>query len=249
LPDPRRHRGPDPRDAVAFDEQALPRLRQGVADYGWLLSRGYAELSALKLVGDRYHLTERQRMAVRRCSCPDVAVVRRAEHQIDIKSVSDQPLCIDGFNVLMTLEAGLGGAVVLIGRDGCARDLLGIHGTYRRVLETGPALELLGNQLVLSGVTQATWLLDSPVSNSGRLKGVITTLAMERGWKWNVELVINPDPILATSSEIVVTSDAAILDRCKRWVNLARMILESEILSAWRLNLCVEPDSGVDNRT
>ena len=42
-----------------------------MADFSWLLTRGYAEKGALKLVGDRFSLTERQRLAVMRSACSD----------------------------------------------------------------------------------------------------------------------------------------------------------------------------------
>ena len=61
MPDTRNHRGPDPRDDDAFGPHAWPALRQAVAELSWLLERGYASTSALKLVGDRWSLTERQR--------------------------------------------------------------------------------------------------------------------------------------------------------------------------------------------
>ena len=63
MPDSRKHRGAAPEDAVAFGAEALPRLREAGVDFCWLLSRGYAHRSGIKIVGDRYALTERQRLA------------------------------------------------------------------------------------------------------------------------------------------------------------------------------------------
>ena len=37
-----------------------------MSDLSWLLEKGYADRSALKLVGDRYRLRQRQRTADRR---------------------------------------------------------------------------------------------------------------------------------------------------------------------------------------
>src|SRR5206468_10760748 len=127
LPDSRSHRGPDPRDAEAFGPAAIGPLRQAVAELSWLLERGYATTSALKLVGDRYALTERQRAAVRRCACSDSALSRRSRHRAGPDQTRGQVVELDGFNVLTTVEAALGGAVVLRGRDGCDRDLAGVH--------------------------------------------------------------------------------------------------------------------------
>jgi hypothetical protein len=56
MPDRRTHRGPHPEDERLFAADGLPILRQAVADLCWLLSRGYAPESSLKLVGDCYDL-------------------------------------------------------------------------------------------------------------------------------------------------------------------------------------------------
>ena len=37
-----------------------------------------------------------------------------------------------------------------------------------------------------------------------------------------MELVQDPDALLAETSQIVATADSAILDRCTAWINLAR---------------------------
>jgi hypothetical protein len=181
MPDTRTHRGPDPRDAEAFSPRAIPSIRAGVDHLSWLLSRGYAHTSALKLVGDRWGLTERQRMAVLRCSCPDESRERRGRHRRHFEDVRGRAIAIDGFNVLTTVEAALGGAPVLRARDGCLRDVAGLHGTYRKVEETRPAIALIGEFLADRGVGPTLWCLDRPVSNSGRLAEAIRATAADRG--------------------------------------------------------------------
>jgi hypothetical protein len=137
----------------------------------------------------------------------------------------------------MVLEAALGGGVVLVGRDGCCRDVLGIHGSYHRVQETEPALRLIGEWTHEWGVSGCHWWLDKPVSNSGRLRALILEVAAAYGWNWPVDLVRDPDAVLAASSRVVVTADSAILDRCQRWVNLARAILTRSIPGAKLVDL------------
>ena len=119
----------------------LPRLREAVADFSLLLTKGYAAPSALKLVGDRFSLTQRQRLAVMRSSCSDQQQRSRLARQAPIEAVAGQPIAIDGYNLLITVEAALSGGLIFQGRDGCLRDLASIHGTYRKVEETVPALE------------------------------------------------------------------------------------------------------------
>jgi hypothetical protein len=233
VPDTRKHRGPGPQDSSWFGPGARPALSAAASDLSWLLSRGYAELSALKLVGDRYRLVERQRIAVRRSACTDAALASRRLRQIGLESLRGQPVRIDGFNLILTLESALGGGVVLKGRDGCYRDLAGVHGTYRRVEETRPALELAARLLTSWGVGQCTWLLDAPVSNSGRLAAMIR--AMDTGW--SAEVVPNPDTLLIQPGAIVATSDAGILDRCGHWVSLAHFLVDEGVPGAFLVNL------------
>jgi len=227
VPDKRAHRGPDPRDALAFGTPSRPALRAAVADLSWLLGRGYAPVSALKLTGDRWRLTERQRQAVRRAACSDEARERRLARQVNAANLAGRNLLIDGFNVLTTIEAALGGAVVLVCRDQACRDIAGVHGSYRKVAETEPALEKLAGVLVELGLRQIGWLFDRPVSNSGRIRSLVLQTAAARSLDWSVELVDNPDPALERSREIVATSDSVILDGCSRWFNLARHVIEA----------------------
>jgi hypothetical protein len=202
-------------------------LRAAVSDLSWLLGRGYAPVSALKLVGDRRGLTERQRMAVRRSACSDEDRSRRQATRITEADLAGMELWIDGFNVLTTLESHLGGGVVLHCRDGTFRDLAGVHGTYRRVVETTPALEILASHIEDLGVGPVRWLFDRPVSNSGRIRSLVLELARDRTRNWSVDLVDNPDPLLKVSVAPIATADSAILDAGPRWYNLAREVLES----------------------
>lgn len=237
MPDTRSHRGPDPRDERAFGPDAHGPLRAAAADLSWLLGRGYAPVSALKLVGDRWSLTERQRMAVFRSACPDDALARRACRRVEPEELAGAAVAVDGFNLLTTVEAALGGAVVLVGRDGCLRDIAGVHGTYRRVEETMPAVELVGTTLAALGVAACAWHLDRPVSNSGRLRTLLLAAAAERGWDWRVELDMNPDPVLIASADVVASADSAVIDGCARWVNLARLVVAGHVPGAFVVDL------------
>ena len=71
VPDQRKHRGPHPEDGPLFAPANWPDLRCAVSHLSWLLTRAYAWESALKLVGDRFRLNARQRLAVQRSACSD----------------------------------------------------------------------------------------------------------------------------------------------------------------------------------
>ncbi|MHC4570950.1 MAG: DUF434 domain-containing protein [Planctomycetota bacterium] len=237
MPDRRTHRGPHPRDVKLFSPAAIADLRSAIADFSLLLTKGYAEKSSLKLVGDRFSLTERQRLAIMRSACSDQELKSREKREIKITEVANQAVVIDGYNILITIEAAMSGGVIFKGRDGCLRDLASIHGTYRKVSETIPAVQLIGEFLKENSISDCLWLLDSPVSNSGRLKTLIGELASENEWDWEIELLTSPDAKLIRTDLTVASSDSVVLDNCKRWVNLARAIIEEKLPKAHLVDL------------
>jgi hypothetical protein len=229
MPDKRTHRGPHPADAKLFAASAISDLRSALADFSLLLTKGYAEKSSLKLVGDRFSLIERQRIAIMRSACSDQQLTSRKEREVKVAELGGKSIIIDGYNVLITIEAAMSGGVIFKGHDGCFRDLASIHGTYRKVTETIPAVELIGKFLKEYNVRDCLWLLDSPVSNSGRLKTLIGELARKNKWEWDIELLPSPDAKLTRTDLIVASSDSVVLDDCKRWVNLARAVIEAKL--------------------
>ena len=78
-----RYRGKHPRDASLFGAEQQRAFEAAVKDLSWLLSQGYAEKSALKLVGDRYALVRRQRIAVARCSASDEALTHGTDRAVE----------------------------------------------------------------------------------------------------------------------------------------------------------------------
>lgn len=231
------HRGLAPQDERLFADRQLPALRAAAADLCWLLDRGYAARSALELVGNRHNLTSRQRMAVSRYACSDEDVRHRERLCVEPVELKGRELWLDGYNILTVLESALAGGLVLFGRDGCCRDIAGIHRRYRKVTETNPALLLVGETASVLGVSCCRWWLDQPVSNSGRLKALILKAAEDAGWNMKVELTFSPDHVLSHTDQIIATSDGIVLDRCQRWVNFARFILVGSIPQARLLDL------------
>jgi hypothetical protein len=237
MPDKRGHRGPHPEDGRLFAEERWPALRGAVSDLSWLLTHEYGLNGALKLVGDRYQLDERQRLAVMRSTCSEQSRAFRRGNELMPGEVAGRKILLDGYNVLTTVEAALGGGVLLRAMDGCLRDMASLHGHYKRVAETGPALELIGATLAELAVGAIEILLDAPVSNSGRLKTVMRRTAEEHGWTWAITLVPDPDPVLARSGEIIATADSAVLDGVRNpagmtgpgWVNLAGEVVKRKV--------------------
>lgn len=226
MPQRQRHRGKHPQDDALFASSRIQTLRDAASDLSFLLSRDYAERAALKLVGDHYQLTTRQRRAVLGASCSDASLQRRKKSFVVTDRLSGTTLAVDGYNQLITAESVLSEAVLLRGRDGCLRDLASVHGSYRRVEETLTAVHLLGNVFTDLRVKRVTWIFDAPVSNSGRLRALLEAEAQRNNWPWDVTVEGKVDKTLANSTNIVVTSDGWILDRATRWTRIDRFVLD-----------------------
>jgi hypothetical protein len=203
-----------------------------IHDLSWLLSKGYSEKASVKLVGDRYRLKQRQRMAIQRVVCTEIQKLNRQDKALHIHEVKGRKLLIDGLNLLITIESALSNGLIFEGLDGTYRDLASVHGTYKKVEETPQAMQIIGETLVDLGTATVTWLLDKPVSNSGRIKTMLCEMAQANGWPWEAELVNNPDTILMHSIVPIVSSDSLILDHTECWFNLPKYLIDTYIPDA-----------------
>lgn len=231
-----KRRGYDINDEKWFSEDAMTKLYSAQEEIVWLLDRHYKIGHIIELVGGHYQLSARQRIALQRACCTNKQNVCRQEKLLSHQAARKGILYIDGLNLIITLEVALSNSILILGNDGCIRDMAGLRGTYRLIDKTGKALNLIGKVLNELEVPYCKFFLDSPVSNSGRLKSAI--LEHAEGWDIpiEVELVQNPDSILSKLGN-VVTSDSVILDSCKSWVNLSELIIEEYIKNARIIDL------------
>jgi hypothetical protein len=151
-----------------------------------------------------------------------------------------RPLQIDGLNVITTIEVALAGGVLLLGRDGCMRDMASFHGSYRMVHETERAVAILVEVVEAMNPSEARVYIDRPVSNSGRLAELVRSTAAARGSRLEAMTADRVDERLQASAAVVASADSAILDRCGPWLNLARIAVEplqAELDPYWLLDL------------
>ena len=223
-----RNRGKQSNDDKLFAAKWQPIFTNAADDLGYLLSREYGVNASLQIVGNRYRLNKRQRSALSRIGCGDHQFRQRKAKEVDIRKLENETVEIDGFNILILLESLLSGAYVFLGRDGLYRDISSVHGSYKRVTKTDDAIIIIGKALEALHINSAKWYFDQPVSNSGRLKTKLYEISEAHGFKWEVELVFDPDKVLAKSNQIVISSDGWILDQAQRWFNLGAHIIHTQ---------------------
>ncbi|WMJ76053.1 MULTISPECIES: DUF434 domain-containing protein [unclassified Sedimentibacter] len=231
-----KRRGFDPEDVKSFSEENVEKLRTAQEEVQWLLERGYKIKPVIGLIGNHYLLTARARTALQRTTSTRAQYEMRKSSMLPWRQARDGCLFIDGFNLIITLEVALSGSVVLLGRDGVLRDLAGLRGTYKVIDKTEKALELIGRELNELEVPEVKFYLDSPVSNSGRLKSRIAECSESWNMPVDIELIPNVDAVLSKMGRIV-TGDSILLDECKSWFNLSKKIVDDYIRDAWIVNL------------
>lgn len=229
-------RGFDEEDYKYFSESNMEKLKVAQEEVQWLLDRGYKIKPVIELVGGHYLLSARQRTALQRTTAPTYQCEKRKGKMLPLDKAKDGCLFIDGFNLIITLETALSKSAVLLGKDGVLRDLAGLRGTYKIIDKTQTALDIIGKTLKELSVPEVKFYLDSPVSNSGRLRAEILRQAEFWGIHTEAELLPNVDSLLS-GMERIVTGDSILLDGCKSWFNLSRKITEEYIKDAWIVNL------------
>ncbi len=220
-------RGYVPSDEKEFGENELKKLRKAGEELYYLANRGYQMKMASTFVGNHYLLSERQRLALVRSISPKESIEVRKNKEIK-SNLEGCVVNIDGFNTIITLEIAFSDSLLLKCMDGTIRDLAGLRGTYRLIDKTQLAIEEVGKLLEKKKVKKAVFYLDAPVSNSGRLKELILQCLAEVNFEVQVEIIHNVDTVLETL-ENVVTGDAIILDKCKSWFNLTKVVIEEAI--------------------
>lgn len=224
-----KNRGKHANDDKIFNSKWQPIFKEAVIDLSYLLSRGYGLKSSCQLVGNRYRLNARQQKILMRMSASEQAIIDRSQKSIAKEKLENETVLIDGFNILIILESALSDAYLFKCQDETYRDISSVHGSYKRVLQTEKAIILVGEVLKNLKVQKAIWYFDAPVSNSGRLKTMLYEIAEKHHFNWEIHLDNNPDTVLAKSENIIISSDAWILDECQRWFNLGKLLMEKHL--------------------
>lgn len=230
-------RGYVPEDEKQFTGGQLELLKKAADEVQFLLDQGYDVKPTTTFVGNHYMFSERQRLALARAVSSREWILKRRDKELLQNGDRNLPesVHVDGFNMIITLETALSGSPVFCCRDGVLRDLAGLRGTYRIIDKTQRAVELILEQLDILNISEACFYLDAPVSNSGRLSGLIRQCA--QGYHISVKTQIIPDvDRVLEQLEGVVSGDAIILNRCRSWLNILPAIVE-QIDSVWKIQL------------
>jgi hypothetical protein len=199
-----------------------PELRLAACEYRWLLDRGYAESSALKLVGDKHQLPRDERMILFRGVATSVDSSARAALVLPRTgdALTGAHIYADGYNQALTVMFYLLGRPLFVGTDGLTRDSGGSHGHIANEALFERAAGILVEEVSKRRPAAVDLYLDEPVSGSAAHAALFRKLFMMAGIETEVRLEKSADAPLkalvgareASGERIVIaTSDSGIV--------------------------------------
>ena len=206
-------------------------LAEAAEDLRYLLARGYRREPALKLVGDKRRLSRLERLMLYRGVYDGATAEARRRKLADPAEASGRRLAVDGYNVLITLEAALSGAPLILCDDGVVRDLTASHGKHKATERTAKALRLLIGFLKEAKPSEANFFFDSQVGGSGELAAKVGRMLAEAGLKGSARAVKRGDKAALLGGEIVATSDSALIDKARLAIDIAQKIIRERGLA------------------
>jgi hypothetical protein len=130
---------------------------------------------------------------------------------------------------LITIEAGLSGRPLVLGDDGYVRDISGLSGSFKKTKRTEEAIQSIITVLKKWKPRKTLFLLDAPISMSGRLAEEIRDRLKRDNLLGDAMAVKVPEKILIGFPGIVATSDTDIIDRSKKVLDLAGYVITKRI--------------------
>ncbi len=205
-------------------------FKLAIEDFRYLKNRNYPDKAALKLVSDHHRLSAIQRNCLFRAVFSACDSERRQAKLIAAEQVQGQPLGVDWYNVLITVESYLKGFPVFISDDGLVRDSSGVHGSYKAGKITERGIEKILSVMAELKPARIEVFLDSPISHSGemaeQLRGKLSSAVSVPS---RVSVFPSADYPLKSFAGIVATSDSSIIDRpqVQQVFDLARWVIQS----------------------
>jgi|Deesub1362A_J573_1020465.scaffolds.fasta_scaffold00454_5 hypothetical protein len=206
----------------------MEKLIQAATDMRYLIFRGYPKDSALKFVG-RYYLLSKKEMNVlqRVVISPDITErIMYCKISPGEGVLQNYELFIDGYNVLITVEAILSGKKIYRGDDGIIRDVEGIFGKYHISNMTLQSMEEILRSIKVLGPSRCVFLFESQISKSGELAGMVRGKLKEWGLTGDAITEKSVDYALKHVRGVIASSDTIILKEAGKIIDIPAMIAE-----------------------
>jgi len=196
-------------------------LQTAAADFLYLLDRGYPRRTGLQLVGNRYNLDALHREVLHRGLFARREAAERRNRLVEVENLVDFMLLVDGHNVLITVESGLAGRLLIAANDGVIRDVAGVSHRYRISSLTHEAIDTIFQTLQKYPPKETLFFLDAPIRQSGELAAALRSALENCNLPGDAQALKVPESRLIRGEGVIASSDSAVLDGVQRGFDLA----------------------------
>jgi hypothetical protein len=196
-------------------------LQTAAADFLYLLDRGYPRSASLQLLGNRYNLDALHREVLHRGVFARKEATERRGRLVGVERLKDLKLLVDGHNVLITVESGVAGRLLIAANDGVIRDVAGVSHRYRITNLTHEAIDTIFQTLQKYPPKETLFFLDAPIRQSGELAAVLRAALKSCNLPGDAQALKVPESRLIGGEGVVASSDSAVLDGVQQGFDLA----------------------------
>jgi len=199
-------------------------LDKASQDLKYLLDRGYNRTTSLNLVVNRYKLSPKHRNLLQRYVFPEKEIRSHRKRLCPPSRIRGKKVAVDGYNVLVTVEAVLEDKDTILGMDGVLRDVKGIFSKYKFTKDTKLAIDKILEKLREYKPSFTLFIFDSQISRSGELVAFVRERLKEHNLAGDARTSPNADREIKKLNWITLTSDSVIIENVDRVVDLPAKI-------------------------
>lgn len=204
----------------------MSRLHEAGSEFFFLQNHHYPRPSALQWVGNRHDLNKIERDLLHRGVFSQKTALRRLAKRCCGSAWQKGTLVIDGHNVHITVESAILGRSLLLGNDGALRDLAGQSARFRFSEASEVALDMIFSFLAEFRPLKVLFFFDAPLSRSGYMADQYRRRMKSLGLAGDAKAVPVPEREFPYAEGAVASSDQAVLDASRQWLDLARWVVD-----------------------
>ncbi|MFH1403864.1 MAG: DUF434 domain-containing protein [Candidatus Altiarchaeota archaeon] len=190
----------------------------------YLLDAGYNRQSSLDFVSNHHRLDIPERNRLNRIVFSEKEVKDHKNKLAPLSSMRGGKVAVDGYNVLITVEAILSGGEYFKCMDGFIRDNSMVFSNHRIRKATFDAIESILSVLKGARPSEVLFMYDSQVSRSGELAGYTRHSMMVNDVKGVARTSPRVDYELKKLDMITATSDSRIIGLVSTAVDLPQAV-------------------------
>jgi hypothetical protein len=179
-------------------------------------------------VGDKYQLAKSERLLLYRCIYSSKESEEHRKKLVPLKDVQNQKIAIDGYNVIITVESMLKNKPLILCDDGYVRDISAVHRKYKQTKITVKTVKTVIETLKSNNIKEAVFLFDAQISKSGELASLTRKILKNLGLTGEALTVKKADKKTINQSNVVASSDAVIINKAEKIVDLAGEIIKQK---------------------